>query len=133
MELETIEIVLLVLCSLMFCLFLGMGLWAFFKRNDEKQQEKCVKAFSPKVFHPSRVMVCYALFFWGLGLVSIWMAWSTIWGGNNFELFGFSMSANDILLWLWFFVLTIFGTLLFFWARIPKEEREDKEDKEGRE
>ncbi|MGM9810215.1 MAG: hypothetical protein ACI30J_05020 [Paludibacteraceae bacterium] len=133
MELETIEIVLLAICSLMFCLFLGMGLWAFFKRDDEKQQEKCVKAFSPKVFHPSRVMVCYALFFWGLGLVSIWMAWSTIWGGNHFELFGISMSFDDILLVLFSVVLIPFCTLLFFWARKSKEEREDEEEKEGRE
>ncbi len=133
MELETIEIVLLVLCSLMFCLFLGMGLWAFFKRNDEKQQAKCVKAFSPKVFHPSRVMVCYALFFWGLGLVSIWMAWSTICKAKNYELFGISMSFDDVLLLLFGVTLIPFCTLLFFWARKTKEEREDEEDKEGRE
>ncbi|MGN0235552.1 MAG: hypothetical protein ACI4BD_04465 [Paludibacteraceae bacterium] len=133
MELDSLKIFLLVLCSLTLCLCLGIGLWFFVKRNNEKQQEKCVKAFSPKVFHPSRVMVCYALFFLGLGLMSIWMAWSTVWGGNNFELFGISMSFDDVLLVLFSVVLIPFCALLFFWARKPKGERENEEDKAGRE
>lgn len=133
MELDSIEIFGLVICMLLLILCLDMGAWAFIKRNDKKQQEKCVKAFSPKVFHPSRVMVCYALLFWGVGLVSIWLAYSTLCKAKNYELFGISMSFDDVLLVLFSMVLIPFCTLLFFWARKSKEEREDEEDKAGME
>lgn len=40
MELTSIEIFGLVFCMLALILCLGMGVWVFIKRNDEKQQAK---------------------------------------------------------------------------------------------
>ena len=63
----------------------------------------------------------------------LWMTWSTIWGTDEYELFGFSMPSYYIMIGLMYVLFILFGVLLFFWARKSKEEGEDEEEKKGRE
>lgn len=131
MELDSIEIFLIAILLCGFAICFGSSVWYFIKRNDEKQLAKL--KFNPKKFHLSRVMICYALFMLGCSGQFLWMTWSTIWGTDKYELFGFSMPSYYIMIGLMYVLFILFGVLLFFWARIPKEEREDEEEKKGRE
>lgn len=130
-ELDSIEIFLIAILLCSFAISFGSSVWYFIKRNDEKQLAKL--KFNPKKFHLSHVMICYALFMLGCSGQILWMTWSTIWGTDEYELFGFSMPSYYIMIGLMYVLFILFGVLLFFWARKSKEEREDEEEKKGRE
>ena len=96
MELDSIEIFLIAILLCSFAISFGSSVWYFIKRNDEKQLAKL--KFNPKKFHLSRVMICYALFMLGCSGQILWMTWSTIWGTDEYELFGFSMPSYYIMI-----------------------------------